>query len=105
MSTTTIPSKNKPILPLGDILHDLALIRAFDINLQAILMDGQDGPSSHDTSDADVSVQQSYEFAEEARAALKIKSRGDLAHVGATVERVREGLDDVLRGLGAPSPE
>jgi hypothetical protein len=104
MSSTVESPKDKHPLPLGDILRDLALIRAADIDLQAIV-DDQDVPNSNAADEVDMSVKQSYEFVKEARAALKINNKGDLERIGTMVECIRDELDEVLTVLGASSHE
>ena len=98
--TSTI-SKDQQPLPLADILRDLALLRASDIDMAVVLPDYNDATKRD--ADVDTSVQRSYEFVKEARAALRIQNRGDLGSVGESVERVREGLEEILKGLEGSS--
>ncbi|CAL1707817.1 unnamed protein product [Somion occarium] len=87
-------------LPFNETLRDLALLRASDIDFSSILPPSN---ASEETSDADKDVdatlQRSYEFVKEARAALKILNRGDVDTQGARVEDVRSRLEDMLQGL------
>ncbi|KAI9457420.1 hypothetical protein F5148DRAFT_945635, partial [Russula earlei] len=70
-------------LTLEDTLHDLAVIRASDIDLAAILASAKPAePSPLAPSPADASVARSHEFTQAARAAIKIKNRGDVEAQG-----------------------
>jgi hypothetical protein len=98
-------SKHKP-LALSDTLRDLALLRVSDVNLSTLLPatssdSAQAATSSDDTDRAavDSSVSRSYEFATEARKAIKILNRGDVESQGTKIENVRRQLEDVLKGL------
>ncbi|KAI0633899.1 hypothetical protein C8Q77DRAFT_1058271 [Trametes polyzona] len=103
-------------LPLSSTLHDLALLRASDLDLAALLPPSSapapapasaplssGAPSeSHATETDDPveqSVQRSLEFAREARAALKLLHSDAVEKQGARVDGVRERLEDVARGL------
>jgi len=90
-------SKDKQPLPLADTLRDLALLRASDIDLSSLVPDNNGGASSADTNAK--SVSRSYEFVKEARAALRVQSKGDLDRQGERVEQVREGLGEIVKGL------
>ena len=90
-------SKTSP-LSLNDTLRDLALLRACDVDLTSVL------PSESNTaekSEVDDTVERSYEFVREARAALKVLNRGEVDKQGNRVENVRRSLEDVLQGLGS----
>ena len=93
-------SSNKPNpLPLGDILRDLAVLRASDVDLS----DGKPFPDAESSDSADgadgtrKSVQQSYHFVREAREALKVHQRGDLDKEGDKLDILRGQLEE-LRG-------
>ncbi|KAF7968045.1 hypothetical protein HWV62_32108 [Athelia sp. TMB] len=94
-------SKTKP-LPLSETLRDLALLRASDVDLTALLPKSSN-PASSATQDNDIesSVSASYDFASEARQAIRILNRGDIDTQGGKVEQVRSGLEDLLQGLEA----
>ncbi|KAF8588690.1 hypothetical protein K439DRAFT_581777 [Ramaria rubella] len=92
---TSTPAKDKQLLPLADILRDLALLRASDLDLTRIPSEGEGAEKPEDQS-----VQRSYEFVKEARAALRIQSRSELDSVGEKLDHVRESLEKVLKGLG-----
>jgi hypothetical protein len=89
-------------LRLEDTLHDLAVIRTSDIDLAAILastipVPSPDAPTAGVEEDA--SVARSHEFAQAARAAIKIKNRGDVEAQGERVNEVRGQLEEVVEGL------
>lgn len=92
-------SKTNP-LSLNDTLRDLALLRACDVDLNSVL---PQGTTATEPTEADKSVDRTYEFAREARAALKLMNRGEVDKQGARVEDVRSTLEDVLKGLEAHS--
>lgn len=92
-------SKPNP-LPLGDVLRDLAVLRASDVDLS----DGTTFPdpeSADNTNEADgtqKSVQQSYQFVKEAREALKVHQRGDLDKQGDRLDALRSKLEELRDG-------
>lgn len=98
-------SKSNP-LPLGVTLRDLALLRASDVELSSLLPPpasaatrpaNKDGGAEQESVDS--TVQQSYEFVRESRAAIKLLDRGDVDKEGSKVEDIRSQLGDVLLGL------
>jgi transposase len=93
-------------LSLEDTLHDLAVIRASDIDLAAILASAMPAsvpnPHPHPT---DASVARSHEFAQAARAAIKIRNRGDVEAQGERVNDVRGQLEEVVEGLSSSSSD
>ncbi len=103
----------KPPLSLEDTLHDLAVIRSSDIDLAGILASAMPAPSPVSPTatatltaapaaadgDVDASVARSHEFAQAARAAIKIKNRGDVEAQGERVNEVRGQLEEVVEGL------
>jgi hypothetical protein len=115
MSTSKAKAKaaTNPPLSLEDTLHDLAVIRSSDIDLAVILALAMPAPSrvsptstatwteAPGAADADVdaSVARSHEFAQAARAAIKIKNRGDVEAQGERVNKVRGQLEEVVEGL------
>jgi hypothetical protein len=98
-----------PPLSLEDTLHDLAVIRSSDIDLAAILASAMPAPSpvaptaravtAAAVADVDESVARSHEFAQAARAAIKIKNKGDVEAQGERVNDVRGQLEEVVEGL------
>jgi hypothetical protein len=74
-------SSNKPNpLPLGEVLRDLAVLRASDVDLSdgATFPDAESTDSANEVDGTQKSVQQSYQFVSEARDVLKVHQRGDL---------------------------
>ena len=90
-------------LSLEDTLRDLAVLRSSDINLAAILTSTIPAPSAVSPTAVDASVARSYEFVQAARAAIKIKNRGEVEAQGERVNDVRGRLEDVLDGLRGSS--
>ncbi|KAI0769571.1 hypothetical protein BD413DRAFT_613623 [Trametes elegans] len=92
-------------LPLSSTLHDLALLRASDLDLAALLPPSSsadaDGGSSSGAADpaVEASVQRSLEFSHQARAALKLLHTDAVEKEGARLDEVRERLEDVVHGL------
>jgi hypothetical protein len=113
MSTSKAKAKatSNPPLSLEDTLHDMAVIRSTDIDLAAILASAIPAPSpvsptgtatwtaAPATAEVDASVARSHEFAQAARAAIKIKNRGDVEAQGERVNEVRGQLEEVVEGL------
>ncbi|KAL5484931.1 hypothetical protein ACEPAI_7573 [Sanghuangporus weigelae] len=120
-------------LPLSDTLHDLAVLRASDIDLAAFLpvpapsdqaqttstqspaprtkpeavdsnRQTSAGDSDSSESERDRLVARSFEYVREGRAAIRLLHRGDVDSQGARVDKVRSELEEILRGLG-PEPE
>ncbi|KAG6832497.1 hypothetical protein H0H87_001422 [Tephrocybe sp. NHM501043] len=91
-------TKDAKPLTLADTLRDLARLRASDFDPASLLPHNtQSVPSSGSTVDR--SVEESYKFTREARAALKIHNRNDVSTQGARVEDVRTKLDELAAGL------
>ena len=96
MSTKTNP------LPLKETLRDLALLRSCDVDLSALIpTSASEATPANERSEADATVERSYEFVKEARAALKILNREEVVKQGGRVEDIRSTLDDVAQGLDA----
>ena len=93
--------KDTPPLAFEDTLRDLAILRASSVDLAAVLASNTTLPttSSADTTVEEVSVARSYEFAQAARAAIKIRNRGDVEAQVERVNDVRDKLEDVALGL------
>ncbi|KAI9453155.1 hypothetical protein BJY52DRAFT_1189807 [Lactarius psammicola] len=104
-----------PPLALEDTLRDLAILRASNVDLATILastttasapgsitLSTTPTDASNMTEEAaaiDVSVLRSYEFARVARAAIKVRNRGDVEAQVERVNEVRGKLEDVATGL------
>jgi hypothetical protein len=97
--------KDAPPLALEDTLRDLAILRASSVDLAAVLASSAyTGPPLPTTATAtgdaiDESVSRSYEFSRAARAAIKIRNRGDVEAQVERVNAVRDKLEDVAEGL------
>ncbi|KAI0093136.1 hypothetical protein BDY19DRAFT_922258 [Irpex rosettiformis] len=99
LSSTLMATKANP-LPLGETLRDLALLRSCDIDLSTLLSANKSTTTlAADQSEVDGTVERSYEFVREARAALKILNRDEVEKQGGRVEDIRSTLDDVEQGL------
>lgn len=108
----TAKARRKDAAPLAleDTLRDLAILRASSVDLAAVLASSaHNGPplstttvTGNTTDEAaaiDVSVFRSYEFSRAARAAIKIRNRGDVEAQVERVNDVRDKLEDVGAGL------
>lgn len=106
----TRASDSKP-LPLEDTLHDLAILRASDIDLSKCIPEAS-GPkvlaalseaSSQLSGDVkngqDEVLAQSYEYVKECRAAIRLLHRGSVDVQGGRADDIRGTLEDVLVGL------
>ncbi|KAF8259421.1 hypothetical protein EI94DRAFT_1813359 [Lactarius quietus] len=102
--------KEAPPLALEDTLRDLAILRASSVDLAAVLASseytGSSLPAAASVSDTteeavamDTSVLRSYEFSRAARAAIRIRNRGDVEGQVGRVNDVRDKLEDVAAGL------
>lgn len=81
-------------LPLDSTLRDLALLRAFEVDLSSLLP--HEAPSE---SAVDKSVARSHEFAREARTAIRMFNRGSVDEQGERLEGVRVVLEDAAGAL------
>ena len=102
--------KDASPLALEDTLRDLAILRASSVDLAAVLATSAHTVAPLPTTLAacnmteeaaamDASVLRSYEFAHAARAAIKIRNRGDVEAQVERVNEVRDKLEDVAAGL------
>lgn len=94
-------SSNKPNpLPLGDVLRDLAVLRASDVDLSdgTSFPDAESSDGANDVDGTQKSVQQSYQFVREAREALKVHQRGDLDKQGAKLDLLCNKLGELRDG-------
>lgn len=95
-------------LPLSDTLQDLAILRAADIDLSSVLQASvENDASAHDgiaatpsqNAEMEDSVKQSYDYVQEARAALRVLHQGKAEMEGGRIDAVREELEEVVAGL------
>ena len=94
-------SSNKPNpLPLADVLRDLAVLRASDVDLADGIPfpEAESADSANEVDGTQDSVQQSYQFVREAREALKVQQRGDLDRQGDTLEVLHSKLEELRNG-------
>lgn len=84
-------AKSTNPLPLPDVLRDLAVLRASDVDLNSLVPTAGSGQ--------DTVVESSYEFVREARGALGMHSRGKADTQGERVERIRSSLEELLEGV------
>ena len=99
--SSSIAKATNPPLSLEDTLHDLAVIRASEIDLAAILASTMPPGPSDDTAPTatDASAAHSHEFAQAARAAIKTRNRGDVEAQGEGVNNLRGSSRRWLRGF------
>ena len=105
------PSADSKPLPLEATLHDLAILRASDIDLSKCIPnasdsnipDGSSDSSSHRpggaTNERDRLLDQSYEYVKEGRSAIRLLHRGDVDVQGSRGDSIRETLEDIVSGL------
>lgn len=107
VSFTSEPmSTNKPNpLPLGDVLRDLAVLRASDIDLAdgTTFSDSVSADSANEANGTQQSVQQSYQFVKGAREALKVHQRGDADKQGEKLGILRGKLEELRDGARGAS--
>ncbi|KAG7090860.1 hypothetical protein E1B28_009942 [Marasmius oreades] len=97
-------SKQVQSFPVKNVLRDLAALRVSGIDLASLLPSSSPQTESElsrrESSSTEKSLQESYEFVREARAAIGIKDRKTLElEVSKPLERSRAALDEVLEGL------
>ncbi|KAH9912771.1 uncharacterized protein BXZ73DRAFT_107219 [Epithele typhae] len=96
--STTGPRMTHP-LPLSSTLHDLALLRASDLDLGTLLPSPTTTDESTAPDEVEASAARSREFAKEARAALKLANTDAAEREGARVDGIRARLEDALEGV------
>ena len=94
------PSNKPNPLPLADVLRDLAVLRASDVDLSdgTSFPDAESADSTNEVDGTRKSVQQSYQFVKEARGALKVHQRGDLDKQEDTLDILRSKLEELRDG-------
>ncbi|KIY66218.1 hypothetical protein CYLTODRAFT_423657 [Cylindrobasidium torrendii FP15055 ss-10] len=89
-------AKDTKPLALGDTLRDLALLRASGVDLAALVpASSGSAPRTDAESAADEAVARSEAFIQSARMALKVHDAGKVDIVGAKLEGLREGIEDL----------
>ena len=81
-----------PTLTMSNILRDLAVMRANDVDLDQL-------HESAPRDELDESVETAREFSKEARAALKIQNQELVENEGKQIDELRGRLEDVVSGL------
>ncbi|KAJ2913474.1 hypothetical protein MD484_g6942, partial [Candolleomyces efflorescens] len=97
MSQPAKKAKDTKALPLSDTLRDLALLRASDVDLAALLPANSTNNSNASSDGAvEESVANSSEFIKEARKTLKVQDRGEAEIQGKKLDVVRSKFEEVL---------
>ena len=90
-------SKQIP-LPLSSTLSDIAALRRTPaVDLSTLLA------PEETKEEPDVILDASYEYVKQARAAMAIGKSGSVEAQGEKMEKVREVLEDIVRGLDSNS--
>lgn len=98
--TISKKAKDAKALPLSDTLRDLALLRASDVDLAALLPGNAATLTKPDSlGDENKALEDSSEFIREARKALKVHDRGDAELLGRKLDEVDRKYEDLLAGL------
>lgn len=94
-------AKDQKPFTLGDTLRDIALLRASDIELAALVPATPVDSTTQVEGDKAIreSVKDSYDYVRSARNVIKISDRGDVDAQGQRIEHVREKLSNVEEGL------
>ncbi|KAF7298207.1 ABC transporter protein [Mycena chlorophos] len=79
-------TKDAKPLPLSLTLRDLALLRVADTNLGALVPSSAQQPTADATSGPDATVERSYEFVRETKAAMRLHNGGDIEAAGVRVD-------------------
>lgn len=101
-------SKDQKALSLQDTLRDLALLRASDVDLAALVpkTSSADNTQQSDENKAiEASLENSYDYVRSARTVMKINDRGDVDVEGRHIEGVREKLSHLEEGLAGALEE
>ena len=93
-------SKPNP-LPLGDVLRDLAVLRATDVEPSGgtTLPDAESADSTRGVDGSQQFVQHSYQFVKEARGALRIQQQCDLDKQEEKLSLLRSKLEELQDGV------
>jgi hypothetical protein len=89
-------------LPLADVLHDLAVLRASETEIPETLL-GESDTLETDTSKTPVeaSVASSYEYTRAARKVIRLHDSNKVEGEGARIEDMRSRLEVLLEELDA----
>ncbi len=89
------------VLPLADIIRDLAVLRAAETEIPETLLRGENEVQTHTSPSITSSVASSYEFTQAARTAIKLHNSGKVDTEGAKVDDIQKKIVDLLEGLDA----
>ncbi|KAF9451285.1 hypothetical protein P691DRAFT_808270 [Macrolepiota fuliginosa MF-IS2] len=94
-------AKDQKPFALSDTLRDLALLRASDLDLAALVPSSPGSGTQQTERETAVedSLESSHEYVRSARTVIKISDRGDVDAQGQRIEGIREKLSDVEAGL------
>lgn len=85
-------------LPLSDILHDLAVLRASGVET---LDKCSDNAQIYVSTPVDASVASSYEYTQAARKIIRLHDSNKVEREGARIDDLRSKLEDLLKELDA----
>ncbi|EGN99559.1 hypothetical protein SERLA73DRAFT_179638 [Serpula lacrymans var. lacrymans S7.3] len=98
-------------LQKNEILRDLAIFRASDIDLSKLIPDEinketrpSEGADAVEAEAIRVSTERSYEFVKETRAVLDAFNRGDPEAQGKKIEEIQSKLEEVIKDLSSLRP-
>jgi len=92
-------SKKAQFLPLADILHDLAVLRASGVEISKSLHDD----TQTDPTPVAASVASSYEYTQAARRTIRLHDSNSVEREGTRIDDLRSSLEDLLEELEAAS--
>jgi hypothetical protein len=93
-------SKDVKPLALSATLRDLALLRVSGLDVASLIPTlPTQSTTKPGTGTTDATVEQSYEFVQQTRTAIKIHNRGEVENVGSDVEAVRTKVEELSNGL------
>ncbi|KAJ7928613.1 hypothetical protein B0H13DRAFT_1968174 [Mycena leptocephala] len=92
-------SKDVKPLALSATLRDLALLRVSGLDVASLIPTLPTQSTKPGTGTTDATVEQSYEFVQQTRTAIKIHNRGEVENVGSDVEAVRTKVEELSNGL------
>lgn len=81
-------------LPLSDVLHDLAVLRASGI--ESLLESSDDNAQENTSTPVAASVASSYEYTRAARKIIKLHDSNKVEREGARIDDLRSGLEGLL---------
>lgn len=89
-------------LPLADILHDLAVLRASGIEIsESLLESSDDNHENTSTTPVAASVASSYEYTLAARKIIRLHDSNKVEREGARIEDLRSRIEVLLEEVDA----